>query len=116
MASLLWAGTSDGFGADRLVACAALGKQKPDKFLKCFGIRGMAKKRTLATNRHEAFVLQLVEVMRKCRRRDAQLGADLADDEAFRMSREQNADDAQPRFGAERREHVGVAGCHLRVA
>ena len=44
-----------------------------------------------------------------------ELGADLADDETVRMRREQKTDDAQARFGPERGEHVGVAGCHLGV-
>jgi hypothetical protein len=116
MTFLLWAGASDGFGADRLVACAALGKQKPDKVLKCFGIRGMAKERALASNRHKAFVLQLVEMMRKRGRRDAQLRADLADDEALRVGREQKPDDAQPGLSPKGGKHVGVTGSFLGVA
>ena len=43
------------------------------------------------------------------------LGADLADDQAFRVRCEQEPDDAQPRFGPERGEHVGVAGGFLGV-
>ena len=102
-------GAGDCFGLDRLVARAALGKQKADDLLKRLGVRGVAKERALATHGDQPFVLQLVEVMRERRWRDAQLGADLADDEAFRMGRQQKPHDAQPRLGPERGEHVGVA-------
>jgi hypothetical protein len=54
--------------------------------------------------------------MRKCRRRDAEFGAHLANHEAVRMSGEQKPDDAQPGLGPKGSEHIGVAGGILGVA
>ena len=55
-------------------------------------------------------ILELLEVMRQRRAADAGLGLDFVDDHAVGVRREEQADDAQPRLGSERREHVGVAG------
>jgi len=69
---LLFPGAENLFGADRLVPRAALGEQKPDDLLERQRVGGAAKERALAPHRHEAFVLQLVEVVGERRRGDSQ--------------------------------------------
>jgi hypothetical protein len=56
--------------------------------LKGFGIGGVAKEGALASHGDKTLILQLVEVMREGRWRDAKLRADLADDEPLGMRSE----------------------------
>src|ERR1700751_4624639 len=110
MALSSWTGAGDGFGSDRLVAGAALREQESNDVLQGLGVGRVAKEGAFAAHGDEAFVLQLVEMMRERRRRDAKLRADLADDQPFRMRGQQQPHDPEPRFGAQGRKHVGVAG------
>ena len=103
-------GAGDRLGADRLVAGAALGEQEGDDLLQRRGVGGVAKERALAPHANEVFVLQLVEMMRQRRGRDAEFGADLADDQPFGMGLQQQPHDPQARLGAERAKHVGEVG------
>jgi hypothetical protein len=108
-------GAGDGFGSDRLIASAALREQESDDVLKGIGVGGVPQERAFASHGDEAFVLQLVEVMREGRCWNAKFGTDLTDNQSFRVSREQKTDYPQTSFGPERREHVGVAGNFISI-
>ena len=95
---------------DGFVPGAALGVEKPEQFLERLGVGAVADERLFALGGDQLVVLQLLEVMRQRRAGDAGLGLDFADDHAVGVGGEQQADDPQARLGAERGEHVGVAG------
>ena len=75
-------------GFDCLIACAALGVQEAEEFLQGFGIRGIPEKSSFPSDPNQIFVPQLVQMMRQCGARDAQLASDIADHQAIRMSRQ----------------------------
>ena len=101
---------SNGFRPDRLVSCAAFREQESQDVLQGLCVRGVAQERALPPDSHEAFVLQLVEVVRQRRRRNGEFRADLANHQPFGMCGQQQPDDAQPRFGAECSQHIGEPG------
>ncbi len=96
-------------GSHRLVAGAAFGIKKLQQLLQGVGVGGVAQEGALALDFHQAFGLQLVEVVRKRGVGDVELFLNLAHHQAFGMGRQQQLHDAQPRLGSHGGEHVGIA-------
>src|SRR5262249_27554081 len=111
--ALLLAAHSDNFVALHCLAARATRRVKESKdCLQGRGIRRVPQKCALALSPHEALILQFFEMMGERRIRNFKFVLDFVHDEAFRMSREEKLHDAQPRFGSEGREHVGIL-CYL---
>jgi hypothetical protein len=92
----------------RLVACAALGIQKPQQLLQSIRIRGVAQKRTLASNPHQPLTLQLFQMMRQRRTRNAELLLKFPNHQPLRMRRQQQLHNPQTSLGPHRRKHIGI--------
>jgi hypothetical protein len=104
----LLADLNDLFRPDRVIARATLGVQKLQQFLKRFRIGGAAQESAFAPHMYEVFRLELVKMMRQSGIRDIQLFLNLADDEAIRVSRQQQLHDSQTGFRSHCGEHVRV--------
>ena len=112
---LLFADLDDVSGLQRFVSRAAFGIQKLQNFLERFGVGRVAQERAFALHADQVFIFQLVEVMRERGIRDIQFSLNVADDEAFRMRREEHLHDAQARLSAHGGKHVGVLGDALAI-
>src|SRR5271157_5334645 len=110
MMNLLFAQHNDLFRFDCLVAGAALGIKETEQFLQRLSIGGVPQEGAVAADLHQAFILELVEMMGECRAGDLQFAADVAHHHSVGMRRQQQLHDAQPRLGPHGRKHVGIAG------
>jgi len=96
-----------------MVARAAFGVQETEKISEGVGISAIPEVGTFATHRDEVFTFEFVEVVRERGIGDGDLGLDIADDHALGLRGHEQLHDAEARFCAHGREHVGEAG-HLR--
>jgi len=80
---------------DGFRASAAFRKQERQQLLQRSGVGGVPEETALAAHIDHAFVLQLLQVMRKIRSADSQFRLDLSGDHAFRMRGEQKLRDAE---------------------
>ncbi len=83
------------FGADYFVAGTAFAEEKRQQLAQRFGVRGVPQEGAVAPDLHQAFVLQLVEMMREGGAGNVQFAADLADHHAGRVSGEEQLHDAK---------------------
>jgi hypothetical protein len=98
-----------------LIPSAAFRVKKLQQFLQSVSVRRIAQERTLALDLHESFILKFVQVMGQRGIWDVQLGLDLADGQAVRMSGQQQLHNAQSWFRANRREHIGISSHLLSI-
>jgi hypothetical protein len=92
-----------------MIARAALGVEETEKSFEGFGVGAIPEVGAVAAHSDQVFVFQLVEVMRERGVGDVDLGLDIADDHAFGLSGHKELHDAEARFRAHSREHIGKA-------
>ena len=73
-------------------------------------VRCVSKEAPFPLHVDHAFVLQLIQMVRKIRCADAEFGLNLASNHAVRVSRQQKLSDPKPRFGSDGGKHVSKAG------
>src|SRR5262245_15110234 len=98
--------TTNRFRFHDVVPGAALCMYKPHEYLQRTCVRLVPEECSLAPHVHHTYMLQLFEMMRQRRIRNLELAADIANDQAVRMSREQQSHDSQPRLRTHRCKHV----------
>src|SRR5260370_32790079 len=94
---------------DSLISGAALGVKKAQQFLERAGVGRIPQERAFPADGHQVFVLEFFQVVGQSGARNLKLAPNLANHHSFRMSREQEPHDAEPRLGAHGGEHVGEA-------
>src|ERR1700678_985367 len=96
LADLNYVARCDGF-----ISGATLGVEKLQNFLQRLGVGAVAKVSALSADDDQAFVPQLVEVMRQRGIRNIKIGLDFTNDQAFGMGREEQRHKAEAWLGAE---------------
>jgi hypothetical protein len=98
-----------------LIPSAAFRVKELQQFLQRVSVRRIAQERALALDLHKSFILKFVQVMGQRGIWDVQLGLNLADSQAVRMSGQQQLHNPQSWFRANRREHISVSSHLLSV-
>src|SRR6516162_5006556 len=89
MMILLLTDLNDRLRVNGAAARAALGVKELEQFLKSRGVRGVAKKRAFAFDKHQIFGLQLFEMMGEGGVRNVEFGLNISDNQAFGMRGQQ---------------------------
>ena len=79
-----------------------------------FRIRGVAQECAFALDSYQSFGFKLVEVMGKSGVWDIEFLLDFSHDETFRVSRQEQLNDAEPCLCSHSGEHIGVPGNLVR--
>jgi hypothetical protein len=99
-ADLLFADLNDSLRLEGIVSGTALGIKELQQLLQGLRICGVTQERALPAYKHQAFVLELVEVVGKRRVGNVQFFLDLAYHQAFRMRRQQQLHNTESRFSS----------------
>jgi hypothetical protein len=112
---LLSANLNNVTGLYSLIPGAAFRVKELQQFLQSVSVRRIAQESTLALDLYKSFILKFVQVMGQRGIGNVQLGLNLADSQAVRMSGQQQLHDPQSWFRANRREHIGISSHLLSV-
>ena len=112
MLPLLFTDLHDLFRLECLVACAALGVEETQEFLKSVGVRRVPQKRALRCTLTRPSFFSLSRWWESVELGMSSSSWISPDHQTLRVCREQQLHDAQPRLGPHRGKHVGIPG-HL---
>ena len=84
------------------------GLQETEEILEGIGVCRIPEPLFVFSRGHQSFHSEFFEMMRKRRVWYIEFGLNIADDHPFRVRREQQPYNLEPRLGAQRCEHIGI--------